>query len=119
MNSAYYRGADGCIIVYDASAGEDQTANVQSWLKELFDYLPETIPIWILGNKVDLAKERGLSMKQYPMNCMARFAKKQGYVHYFTSAKDDEDGLIEIFDQVSVKLWPKLKARYLRANPSQ
>ena len=55
INQAYYRGADGAIIVY--SAVDDSSENIQrikKMVKELRIYLPEDRPIMILANQYDM-----------------------------------------------------------------
>lgn len=117
MNSAYYRGADAAVIVYDCSEiGKDHMATVKSWINELHDYLPETTPIWIVANKLDLALEKKVKMKHYPYNIVAKYAEQKGYGFFKTSAKTDESGTEAIFDDIAAKMWPRLKARFLRNN---
>lgn len=55
INQAYYRGAEGAIIVY--SAVDDSNENIKrikKMVKELRIYLPEDRPIMILANQYDM-----------------------------------------------------------------
>ena len=109
LNSAYYRGANAAIIVYDGSLAENSLPRIQIWLKELYDYLPEDLPVWIVGNKSDLFKDNEKSSNQL----IIRFAKRNGFQFRMTSAKTGEEGLTEMFDSIATSLWPKLKKRHL------
>lgn len=78
---------------------------LKSWLKELHEFLPEDLPVWLVGNKLDIAVE-----KTHRINYIVKkFAKRQGYGFHMTSAKCNERGLIQMFDQIATKLWPGLK----------
>jgi Ras-related protein Rab-5C len=116
LNSAYYRGANAAIIVYDGSLAEDPLPRIQIWLKELYDYLPEDLPVWIVGNKSDLCKDNdraGLDNEKSSNQFIKRFAKRNGFQFRMTSAKTGEEGLTEMFDSIATSLWPKLKKRHL------
>eukprot|EP00759_Apiculatamorpha_spiralis_P045467 PhF_6_TR42189/c1_g2_i11/m.63833/K07887/RAB5A; Ras-related protein Rab-5A len=50
----YYRGAHGCVIVYDVTQPLDESkAQVQRWVDELHSKVPNC-PYVIVGNKIDL-----------------------------------------------------------------
>lgn len=92
MNSAYYRGADAAIIVYDICQ-EDGLLAVQSWLSEIHDYLPDSLPIWIIANKLDIATENNIDINKSPYNIVKKFALAKQYEFVKTSAKTDEKGI--------------------------
>ena len=52
ITSAYYRGADGVILVYDV-CNEDSFKHIQNWLAEVNRYVPEGNHKMIVGNKCD------------------------------------------------------------------
>ena len=55
MNKAYYRKAQGALIVYDASEADGDTINrIIKWMSELRTYISIEKPIIIVANKVDL-----------------------------------------------------------------
>lgn len=55
MNKAYYRKAEGALIVYDASEADGSTINrIIQWMSELRTYLSSDKPIIIVANKFDL-----------------------------------------------------------------
>lgn len=53
ITSAYYRGADGIIMVYDVT-NEGSFRRIGDWLQEVNRYAAETTCKLIVGNKVDL-----------------------------------------------------------------
>lgn len=53
ITNAYYRGAQGAIIVYDLTKSRTFD-NLSKWLSELRDNAEPDITIMLLGNKCDL-----------------------------------------------------------------
>ena len=53
ITSAYYRGADGIIIVYDVTS-EDSFRHINEWLNEVNRYAAEDTCKLLIGNKADL-----------------------------------------------------------------
>jgi Ras-related protein Rab-1A len=57
ITQAYYRGADGIIIVYDV-ADRESFNQVQHWLAEIDRFAPPTVCRLLVGNKADLSDKR-------------------------------------------------------------
>jgi Ras-related protein Rab-1A len=57
ITSVYYKGANGCIVVYDIT-NRESFDHVHNWLTELETYAPPGIPILLVGNKSDMVKQR-------------------------------------------------------------
>ena len=57
ITSAYYRGADGIILVYDI-CDRESFLHVEEWLSEVNRYVSESTSKILLGNKCDLMAER-------------------------------------------------------------
>lgn len=53
ITNAYYRGAQGAVIVYDITKSRT-FENLNKWLSELRDNAEPDIAIMLLGNKCDL-----------------------------------------------------------------
>merc|ERR1712137_887722 len=57
LGSAFYRGADGCIIVYDVTVRKSFD-NIATWRTEFLTHgqpkNPSSFPFAVLGNKIDL-----------------------------------------------------------------
>jgi len=81
ITSAYYRGADGIIMVYDVTSSESFD-HVEEWLSEVDRYANENTSKLLVGNKADLIEE-----KQVQEDQAQRFADKLGISFLETSAK--------------------------------
>ena len=82
ITSVYYKGANGCIVVYDIT-NKDSFDHVHNWLTELETYAPIGIPILLVGNKSDMTKDRMVSeedgiqlAKDYNLDFVETSAKK-------------------------------------------
>jgi len=81
ITSAYYRGADGIIMVYDVTSSESFD-HVEEWLIEVDRYANENTSKLLIGNKADLIDERQVSD-----DTAHKFADKLGIPFLETSAK--------------------------------
>jgi len=81
ITSAYYRGADGIIMVYDVTSSESFD-HVEEWLSEVDRYANENTSKLLVGNKADLIEE-----KQVTQETAQSFADKLGISFLETSAK--------------------------------
>ena len=52
ITNAYYRGADGIILVFDLYK-RDTFVNLHSWLKEVEKHANTDVSIIVIGNKAD------------------------------------------------------------------
>jgi Ras-related protein Rab-11A len=57
ITSSYFRGSDGCFIVYDIT-NETSFNNIEKWFDKIHEENDKDIPIIIVGNKCDLESER-------------------------------------------------------------
>ena len=61
LGSAFYRGAEACILVYDITS-ITSFRSVETWRQNFLDKAmpknPETFPFFLLGNKKDLEQYR-------------------------------------------------------------
>lgn len=63
ITSAYYKGAKGCMIVYDIT-NRDSFNHIDKWYKEIKSQGGVNINIIICGNKSDLESERKVSFDE-------------------------------------------------------
>ncbi|XP_072016556.1 ras-related protein Rab-21-like [Amphiura filiformis] len=103
LGPIYYRDSNGAILVYDIT-DEDSFTKVKNWVKELRKMLGNDIALCIAGNKIDLEKQRNVSVAE-----AEAYAATVGAKHYLTSAKLNK-GIEEMFLDVS--------KRMLEASPS-
>jgi Ras-related protein Rab-1A len=96
ITSAYYRGADGLILVYDVSSRDSFNA-IEEWLADVDRYVEDKVVKIILGNKADL-KEREVDSDE-----AQQFCDKLGLEYFETSAKT-ADNVDAIFNHMAHKL---------------
>ena len=82
ITSAYYRGADGIIIVYDIT-DRNSFAHIKDWLDDVNKYTDDNPLKIIVGNKIDLIKD-----KQINNNDMKTMTAQTGIEIIECSAKD-------------------------------
>jgi len=82
ITSAYYRGADGIVIVYDISRRESFD-HVDDWLREASRYAKEGVTKMVIGNKCDRISQRVVSVEEG-----TQLAQKHGMRFIETSSKD-------------------------------
>lgn len=84
MTQTFYRGADGCILVYDITNRESFN-NISSWLSSL-RLLVQDIVIILVGNKIDMDYKREVTIHEGE-----EFAERNN-IHFFeTSSKTAEN----------------------------
>jgi len=81
ITSAYYRGADGIIMVYDVT-NQESFDHVEEWLSEVDRYANENTSKLLVGNKADLVDEKVVSE-----DTAQKFAEKLSIPFLETSAK--------------------------------
>lgn len=62
LGPIYYRSSNGAILVYDIT-DEDSFQKVKNWVKELKKMLGADIVLAIVGNKIDLNKDRNVPLE--------------------------------------------------------
>lgn len=90
LGPIYYRDSNGAILVYDIT-DEDSFQKVKNWVKELRKMLGQDICLCIAGNKIDLEKNRHVSVEE-----AEEYAKSVGARHIHTSAKLNK-GIDQVF----------------------
>ena len=63
ITSSYYKGAQGCLLVYDITRKESFD-NIDKWFSELKSSADNDINAILIGNKCDLEKERKVTMEE-------------------------------------------------------
>lgn len=81
ITSAYYRGADGIIMVYDVTSS-DTFDHVNDWLKEVNRYASEGTCKLLVGNKSDRTADKAVTAET-----AKEFADELGIAFLETSAK--------------------------------
>ena len=81
LANAYYRNANGIIVVFDITSKET-FMNLNYWIREVRNNTEEQVKIVIIGNKTDLIDKREVSREE-----AKRFADGKGFYYMEVSAK--------------------------------
>ena len=63
ITSAYYKGAKGCLIVYDTTS-QTTFHNIDKWMFEIKEKALTNIKVMIVGNKIDLKDKRIIPIEE-------------------------------------------------------
>lgn len=96
ITSAYYRGADGIIMVYDVTSLES-FKHVNDWLLEVNRYAAETTVKLLVGNKCD-REDRIVSTEM-----ATKYAESLNMKFLETSAKFDTN-VLSTFETIASQL---------------
>lgn len=87
VTRSYYRGAMGCLIVYDVT-NRSSYENVPQWLSDARQLAGKDVVVMLIGNKIDLAKANNSRAVQH--NEASLYAQQNGLLHFETSAATGE-----------------------------
>jgi len=83
ITAAYYRGANGIILVYDITS-ESSFNNIRSWIANIEEHASDSVCKILVGNKCDMEDKRQVSFAQ------GQTLSKEFNMKFFeTSAKAD------------------------------
>ena len=63
ITSAYYKGAKGCLIVYDTTS-QTTFNNIDKWMSEIREKALTNIKVMIIGNKIDLKDKKIIPIEE-------------------------------------------------------
>ena len=88
LGSAFYRGADACVLTFDITQ-QDSFSHLTSWLEE-FVIQAGRKEFVLIGNKADLAEKRAVFQRGALAWCQKNGESEDKPIPYFeTSAKDN------------------------------
>lgn len=86
VTRGYYRGAVGCLVVYDVTCRTSYD-HVAAWLDDVKQLAGNDVVIMLVGNKADLAVG---DRRAVTHNEAAIYAQERGLMHFETSAATGE-----------------------------
>ncbi|KAJ7268957.1 ras-domain-containing protein [Mycena rebaudengoi] len=89
LTRSYYRGAAGCLLVYDVTSRRS-FENVRMWLGDVREHADKAVSCILVGNKRDLC-EGDDTKRQVPTEDAERFAQEEGLLFVETSAKSGDN----------------------------
>lgn len=99
LTSSFYRGAHGCVLVYDVTNRSTFEALREVWLQEVEKYgTKEDLVRMVVGNKVDLDEDRQVSKEE-----ALEFAKEKRTLYVESSAKSGM-GVQQCFEELVRKI---------------
>jgi Ras-related protein Rab-1A len=104
ITSAYYRGADGIIMVYDVTS-QDSFEHVNDWLKEVNRYASEGTCKLLVGNKCDRIADKVVTAEQ-----AKEFSEDLG-IHFLETSAKSAKNVEEAFLTMAGELIKQREAR--------
>ncbi|TNV76256.1 hypothetical protein FGO68_gene15723 [Halteria grandinella] len=100
LGTAFYRGADCCLLCYDLT-NQQSFENILMWknnfLQKSMVTQPETFPFLVVGNKLDLEQEqRSVSYKN-----LERFCKENGNMLFVEASAKSNLNVEQAFHQLA------------------
>ncbi|MDP2060452.1 MAG: Rab7 family protein [Flavobacteriaceae bacterium] len=91
LGSAFYRGADACVLVFDVTQ-QDSFSHLTSWMEE-FNIQAGKRDCVLIGNKTDLADKRQVTARTAQSWCQ----KNDENIKYFETSAKENTGVEEAF----------------------
>ena len=106
IRESYYKGTDGVILAFDVS--KPKTAEkISDWVAEIKSHINHTIPIILVGNKIDLRDGNANSLSYESGLELAQTISKSfnnAHIDYIESSAKTGEGIADIFRNIAVKI---------------
>ncbi|TFK19148.1 ras-domain-containing protein [Coprinopsis marcescibilis] len=96
ITRSYYRGAAGCLLVYDVTSRKS-FLNARNWLKDVREHADPNLTCILVGNKVDLCEDSGdaannpIRTREVPREEGEAWAREEGLLFVEASAKSGQN----------------------------
>ncbi|GBE81820.1 ras-domain-containing protein [Sparassis latifolia] len=112
ITRSYYRGAAGCLLVYDVTSRQS-FVNARSWLADVREHADPHLTCILVGNKIDLCAEDapsgpGRRSREVPTEEAELWAKEEGLLFVEASAKSGQN-VEAAFEQATRDILDKIK----------
>lgn len=108
ITNAYYKGANGAVVVYDITR-RATFENVDKWMGEIRSMCPDDLVIFLVGNKSDLVEEREVTTEE-------GIAKaKMLNASFIEASAKDSTNVNEVFKREIMEIFlKKIKENYAK-----
>eukprot|EP00347_Sterkiella_histriomuscorum_P023541 403334250 len=116
ITNAYYRGADGIILVFDLYKMQS-FSNLHQWLKEVEKHAKNDVNIIIIGNKSDMTEQETPEVSEADMQ---KFTQETGIPIFTASAKTGnnvENSFLNVTTQLIQKAQSNVKESLYGSTP--
>ncbi|KAF7304216.1 Ras-domain-containing protein [Mycena indigotica] len=107
ITRSYYRGAAGCLLVYDVTSRKSFD-NVRMWLADVRAHADAHVSCILVGNKVDLCEGDGAIPRAVPKELAQQFANDEGLLFTEASARSG-DGVEDAFMRAAEEIIGKVR----------
>jgi len=93
ITRSYYRGAAGCLLVYDVTSRQS-FVNARTWLADVRAHADPHLTCILVGNKIDLCADDAQPprrAREVPADEAERWAREEGLLFVEASAKSGEN----------------------------
>jgi Ras-related protein Rab-11A len=97
ITSAYYKGSHGALVVYDVTKIESFN-NIDKWISDLRNNTNEKLVIMLIGNKIDLDKERTVKTEE------GQEKSNENEVAYIETSALDSRNVEKAFESIVTKI---------------
>ena len=104
LETHYFRDADAAVLVYSIVDEESFECMCDYWIKQVVQFLPDEIPILVVGNKSDLAENESCCVD---LNSVIEYTTAYGLPFPIeTSAKTGEN-INKVFTEIAKALYKR------------
>ncbi len=104
MRPTFYKGSKAAIIVFSHGPEEEESyQHVKEWHEDIKKFCGD-LPIVLFGNKIDLANEKDLGVKN-----VEDLVKKRKFLGYYKTSAKTGSGVYEGFQAIIKELYNKYK----------
>jgi len=106
ITRSYYRGAAGCLLVYDVTSRKS-FMNAHSWLADVREHADPHLTCILVGNKVDLCEGSSADRREVSTEEAERWASEEQLLFVETSAKSGqnvEDAFVQAASDILTKV---------------
>ncbi|KAJ7063818.1 P-loop containing nucleoside triphosphate hydrolase protein [Mycena amicta] len=107
ITRSYYRGAAGCLLVYDVTSRKSFD-NVRIWLADVRAHADAHVSCILVGNKVDLCEGDDPKPRAVPIELAQQFAHDEGLLFTEASARSG-DGVEKAFVSAAQEIIGKVR----------